>query len=842
MAHLLEHMLFKGSTRHPNIPQELTEHGARPNGTTWFDRTNYFETFPATEANLEWALDLEADRMVNSFVAQKDLDSEMTVVRNEFERGENSPIGVLLERTHATAYLWHNYGKSTIGARSDIEKVPIERLQAFYRHYYQPDNAVLLVAGRFEEAKTLALVHAKFGAIPRPTRTLLQTYTTEPTQDGERSVTLRRAGDVQAVCAAYHIPAGSHPDYAAVDVMARILGDTPSGRLHKALVETRKATSVSASGYQLREPGLLTLQAQVRTGGSLEAVRDELLKTVEAMAAAPPTAAEVDRAKAQILKQIELDLKSSDRVGLEISEWAAMGDWRLLFLNRDRVRAVTPADVQRVAAAYLKPSNRTVGLFIPTQKPDRAEIPPVPDVAAMVRDYKGSAEVALGEAFDPTPANIEARIVRRDLPGGLKLALLPKKTRGASVRAQLTLRFGDEKSLRNRTTIGRLTAQMLMRGTKQRTRQQIQDELDRLQARLTFGGRGPFAAPGGLDSVQASIETTRENLGAVMTLLAEILREPSFPAEEFAQLKQARLAAVEERKGEPTTVASNALERHLHPYPKGDPRYVPTPEEEIAELQAARVEDARRFHADFYGASHGELAVLGDFDPEEVVRLTEKLVGGWKSRSPYRRIPSLYHEVSPIDQTLRTPDKANAVFRAELSLKLRDDDADYPALALGSYMLGGGFLNSRLASRIRQKEGLSYGVGARLAADALDRAGSFSASAIYAPENVTRLEAAFKEEIDRALREGFTAAEVTAAKSGYLQSRQLSRAQDAMLVRQFANYRFYNRTWAWDTEFEAKVQALTPEQIVGALRKHLDPAKISIVKAGDFASGVATVR
>jgi zinc protease len=841
MAHLLEHLVFKGSPRHPNIPQELTEHGARPNGTTWFDRTNYFETFPATEANLEWALDLEADRMVNSFIAQKDLDSEMTVVRNEFERGENDPVGVLLERTHATAYLWHNYGKSTIGARSDIEKVPIERLRAFYRTYYQPDNAVLLVAGRFDPAKTLGLVQAKFGAIPRPARTLPQTYTAEPTQDGERSVMLRRVGEVQAICAAYHIPAGSHPDYAAVDVLSRILGDAPSGRLHKALVQTRKATSVSASGYQLREPGLLTFQAQVRGGGSLEATRDTLLKTVEEMATAPPTAAEVDRAKAQILRQIELDLRSSDRIGLEISEWAAMGDWRLLFLNRDRVRAVTAADVQRVAASYLKPANRTVGLFIPTRTPDRAEIPPVPDVAAMVRDYKGSAEIALGEAFDPTPANIEARVVRRDLPGGLKLALLPKKTRGGTVRAQMTLRFGDEKSLRNQTSISLLTAQMLMRGTKKRTRQQIQDELDRLQARLMVGGSGRFAASSP-DAVQASIEATRENLAPVMTLLAEILREPAFPTEEFAQLKQARLAGIEEQKGEPARVASNALARHLRPYPKGDPRYVPTPDEQIAEIQAARVEDARRFHADFYGASHGELAVLGDFDPDEVAGLAEKLFGGWKSRRPYRRIPSLYHEVSPAEQTVATPDKANAVFLAEIPLKLRDDDPDYPALALGSYMLGGGFLNSRLASRIRQKEGISYGVSARLSADALDRVGSFSANAIYAPENVNRLEAAFREEIDRALRDGFSAEEVAAAKSGYLQSRQLNRAQDAMLARQLASYRFTNRTYAWDTEFEAKVQALTPAQIATALRKHLDPAKFSIVKAGDFPDSAASRR
>jgi zinc protease len=217
MAHLLEHLLFKGTPDHSDIMQELTERGAQPNGTTSFDRTNYFEIFPASGDNLEWALDHEADRMVNSFVAQADLASEMTVVRNEMESGENSPLGILVERTMSTGYLWHNYGKSTIGARSDVEGVPIERLQAFYRKYYQPDNAMLVVAGNFDGDEALELITEKFGSIPRPERNgdsvLYPTYTDEPTQDGERTVTLRRVGDVQYITQMYHVPPGSHPSY-----------------------------------------------------------------------------------------------------------------------------------------------------------------------------------------------------------------------------------------------------------------------------------------------------------------------------------------------------------------------------------------------------------------------------------------------------------------------------------------------------------------------------------------------------------------------------------------------------------------------------------------------------
>src|SRR6266704_2296054 len=702
MAHLLEHLLFKGSKNHPNVPKELQDHGSRPNGTTWFDRTNYFETFQASDANLEWALDLEADRMVNSFVAKKDLDSEMTVVRNEFERGENSPMDVLEERVMSTAFLWHNYGKSTIGARSDIENVPIERLQAFYRNYYQPDNSILVVAGKFDEAKTLALITKYFGPIPKPQRTLQPNYTMEPTQDGERSVTLRRVGEVQGVVVAYHLPAGSHPEFAALDVAAEILGDSPSGRLYKALVETKRATSVAGYSYQLKEPGVALFSASVRKESSLEDARGILLRTIDEVASKPFTSEEVERARARMLKEFDLLLNSSDRVGLRISEWAGMGDWRLMFLNRDRVRKVTPDDVQRVAKHYLKPDNRTVGLFIPTAQPDRTDIPAAPDVAAMLKDYKGDAAVAAGEAFDPSPENIDRRTQRINLAGALKLAMIPKGTRGSVVFANLRLEFGDEKSLMGYSTIGRLTSAMLMRGTTEHTRQQLQDELDSLKARLNVFG--------GATGVTVTVETVKENLPKVLELAAEVLRQPSFPASEFESLRQQQIAGVENQKTEPGAIASQAYSRHMNPYPKGDVRYVPTFDEQIEGLRSVTLDQLKKFHADFYGASNGEAAIVGDFDSEDAQKTVAAQLGAWKSPKAYAQVKNPYRKIEPLNQSFETPDKANAYFLAGMRINIRDEDPDYPALLLSNYIIGTG-INSRLFQRIRGKEGLSYGVG-----------------------------------------------------------------------------------------------------------------------------------
>ncbi|HEY6862963.1 MAG TPA: pitrilysin family protein [Burkholderiales bacterium] len=821
MAHLLEHMLFRGTPRYPNVKGEFLKHGARFNGTTSYDRTNYFETFTADDKNLEWALDIEADRMRNARVSRKDLDAEMTVVRNEFESGENNPYAVLRERVASAAYVWHNYGRAIIGARSDIENVPIERLQAFYREFYEPDNAVLIVSGRFDEAAALRLVQKHFGPLPRPARALRKTYTVEPTQDGERTVTLRRVGDAPLVSVLYHLPPGTHPDYAAVDVLVAMLNHVPSGRLHKALVETGKASYVFGSERQQREAGYGYFGAGLPPVGSLDDARDVLLATLEEVGRSRPSDDEVERARTRLLNDIELSIADSRQLTGALSEYAAIGDWRMLYLHRDRLRKVTPEDVQRVAAHYLKASNRTVGLFIPTKELDRAEIPAVPDVAAALKDYRGSGAVVQGEAFDPTPANIEARTIRGTLPGGLKLALLPKRTRGHTVVAQISLRWGTEQSKVGRSAACGAASAMLVRGTQKKTREQIRNEFDRLKANVGIGAEG------------GSIETVRESLPDVLRQVAEVLREPSFPASEFEQFRRAALTSIDTQRSDPGALAGLAISRHLNPYPPGHWLYNMTLEERAAKLKDLSLEDVKRCYTDLVGASNGEIAVVGDFDPDEVTRLLGQLLGDWKSPGPYSRIAHPYRDVSAINEAILTPDKANAVYRAGMNLKIRDDNPDFPALLLGNYLLGGGS-DSRLLRRVREQEGLSYSVGSYVSADSLDQHGAFGVYAIYAPQNRARVEALIMEELRKALDQGFGAEEVENAKRGLLQARKVARTQDDALASRLASYLFVGRTFDWDAQLERRIAGLTPAEVQAALRRYVDPAKLSVVKAGDF--------
>ena len=826
MAHLLEHLMFKGTPKLEMLWEQMIKRGMQMNGTTSVDRTNYHETFAAAENNLRWALDMEADRMINSFIARKDLDSEMTVVRNELEMGENSPGRVLMQKMMATAFEWHNYGKSTIGARSDVENVDISHLQAFYRKHYQPDNAVLTVTGSFDEAKTLAWIAAAFGKIPRPQRALEPEYTQEPAQDGERAVSIRRVGDSQIVSALYHTVAGSSRDFAAMDLLEPIMSDTPTGRLHKALVETKLAASVYGYTMSTRQPGVVVWGAQVRAEASVDAARDALLATLEAVAKQPITKDELEQARTRWLKQFDEVMNDPEQLGVALSESIALGDWRLLFLHRDRIRTASLEDVQRVAIEYLKPTNRTLGFFIPTDKPDRAPLAGVPDVAAMTRGYKGDPAMAKGEAFDPSPDNIDKRTTFLTLPNGMKVALLPKKTRGETVNLAFQMQFGDEKSAFGQLAVGNMTAAMLMRGSKLHTRQQLDNEFNKLKASIAVAGNATGAS--------ASAQTTGPNLPEVLKLLAEVLRQPAFPDSEFEQLRNTQLGAIEQGRRDPQTRGRLEYRRQFNSYPPGDVRYVQSFDEQIGDVTVAKLDQVRAFHARFFGADRAQLAIVGDFDAAQVTKAITELFGNWNGAAPYSRVRQPYREHPAKDLRIETPDKANAYFVSGMNFALNDASPDYPALLLADQILGGPPGN-RLWRRIRDKEGVSYSIGSALDVAKEDDSTAFRLAAIYAPENVDKLQAGVRDEISLSLDQGFGGPEFEAFRDGLLLERRVDRSQDESLAHRLADNLYYGRTMAYSGAVDKKLAALTPEEVQAAFRKYVDPKKFVTVSAGDFA-------
>jgi zinc protease len=431
-----------------------------------------------------------------------------------------------------------------------------------------------------------------------------------------------------------------------------------------------------------------------------------------------------------------------------------------------------------------------------------------------------------GEAFDPTPSNIESRLTRDRLASGMKVVLLPKKTPGGTVVAQVTLRFGEEKSLFGRSAAAQLIGGLLMRGTKSRTRSQIQEEANRLHTKLDVSS--------GVEGATAVIDTVEANLAGALRLAAEILRRPSFPEGEFEQVRQQRIANIESAMGEQQMLASLAISRLLTGiYPRGDVRYTPTVDEQIEDLKEVAVEDVRRFYAQFYGASNADLVVVGLFDRVEVRKLAADLFGDWKSPSPHQPVLTPYRKVAPIDRKIETPDKQNAVFVAATFIKLSDEDPDYPALLLANYMLGGSPAG-RLFKRIHLTEGLADAALSVLQVPTRNDGSVFAGTSIGPPQNVPKVEASFKDELARTLKDGFATDEVAAAKQAWLQGESVARSEDQTLASTLSERECYGRTMKFDEVLEAKVAALTPAQVSEAFRRRIDPSAFSYVRAGDF--------
>jgi zinc protease len=825
MAHLLEHMMFKGTPRHRNVLKILGERGGQANGTTWLDRTNYYETLPASPENLEWTLDLEADRMRNASISQEDLSTEFSVVRNEFESGENDPEAILDERIVSTAFLWHNYGKSTIGSRADIERVPVPALRAFYDRYYQPDNAVLVVSGKFDDATALATIERLFGAIGKPARTLSATYTVEPIQDGEREVTLRRTGDVHVIALAYHTVAGTSDDFPAVEAAIDVLTREPSGRLYKLLVEPKLASSLSGSNEPTHDPYVAQFSVQVRDPKQLAKVRGILTSTIEGLGKIDDKA--VERWRVSTLKELELAMTDSQRIAVDLSEFAALGDWRTLFAYRQRVEKVTTADVVRVARTYFKASNRTTGTFIPTAAPDRAPLTVTPDVAVYVKGIEGGdSKQARGEAFAATLEALEQRTIRKELAGGISAAFLPKKTRGSKVELELRLHWGDEKSLQNKATAASLVGDLMARGTTKKSYQDLQDAEDALKAKIWIDTSS--------DGMTLHIETLRDKLPGAIALAFEMLTAPSFPAKELEIVREEQLAALEERQQDPMSAAWNALEQLMSKWPAGDPRYPRSVAERIVATKKVTLGEIKQFYKDFVGAGHGELSIVGDFDPAAIGAQIEALAKPWQTKKPYARLVEKVWKLPATAKSIDLKDKEMTTITLSHDVAMKDTDADYPAWLLLAQVLGGD-AGSRVWMRLREKEGLSYGVAAWAYADSFDGVGGIGGYAIVAPQNVGKAKASLLEEIDRMLTGTVTEQELKRAKDSWLKDLETNLSSDSYVADMLANQAFRKRTTEFTRGLKTKIQAVTSADIARVAKAYLDPKRLIVVEAGDAA-------
>jgi zinc protease len=829
MAHLLEHLLFKGTPAHKDIPAEFAQHAMRFNGTTTADRTNYFSSFNADEKTLDYAIKLEADRMVHSFIAKADLDKEMSVVRNEYERGENEPGAVLAKRVQAAAYGWHNYGHATIGPKSDIENVPIEKLQGFYRRYYRPDNATVLVAGRFDPAGTLQRIAAAFGPLPQPKEAIPQPYTVEPAQDGERTVDVHRVGGQPILMAQYHIPAIAHADSAPLLVYGLLMSMQPSGHLYKELVESKLAVYAGLGGLGQHDPGTSTAYAALPAGADVAAVEKKLLDLVEDRGDQPFTEDELKRVRDLAVLSYRQQMKQPEALIGQISSLLGAGDWRLIFQLMDDLPKVTLADVERVRKAYFKPANRTLGRYLPVTEVERVEIPAAPPLAERLAGLKAPPKVEEGERFDPTPANLESRSQFKTLPSGIQLETLKKQTRGNAVVLRMHLQWGEPRATTAALGTG-MVDELAFEGTPAIDKQKLRDEFVRLKADVNLDG--------GNQGATLSISAEKDTLLEALKLAADVMQHPLLPQDAFDRVKKQQLAALDasrEQLGTLRLEAVRGLYNKARGVALGDPDYITSLDERIDEMRRTELGDVRKFHDQYWSANEARVSVVGAL-PDGLEAAAEQLFGSWKKPAAPRFVrwvsPQVNVPAARVD--VQANDKANAELHMGERFALNQNDADYMPLMLAVQVLGSGGMETRLSTRVRRQEGLSYGIGANLQVPFYGKDAGLIVRGSFAPQNRDRVIALVKEELDRMGKDGITADELARAKHDVLEHWKQSRASDGALAGTLNFLAEIGKTWPYEAAQEERLNAVTVEQAHAAWNRYIKTEGFVVSTAGDF--------
>jgi zinc protease len=819
VSHLLEHLMFKGTQRlRPGeIARILFVNGAASNASTFYDWTNYYATLASDR--LELVMRIEADRMVGSRIDKADLDAEMTVVRSELEGGENNPGRLLWQAVAATAFQAHPYQWPVIGWRSDVENVSRDAIHRFYKTHYGPNTATVVIVGDFDTDRALALVRRHFGgikAIPSPP----PVYTTEPPQRGERRVLVRRAGSLPMALIAYRAPAVTDPDFYALDVLTTILGDGRTSRLYQGLVEKQIASGVNAHVLATRDPFLVSVSATARPGVPAERLEAALLDEVERVKAAPVSDAELARAKSRTEAEFVLRNDSVSAQARGLGYWAMVADWRYLATYLDRIRALTPADLQQAAQKYLVADARTVGHFVPTDGAAAPAAPPPAEGSARVeRPKRGDRPIPLPKPAATRPA--PRPVARFTLDNGIRV-IVHENPASPTFALRGSLNAGSVVEPPDKPGLAGLTASMLTRGTARRTGLEFATELESVGASLS-------ASANTLTTMLSGQALTRD-LARLLDLLAEMLTEPAFPEADLDRLRGQLVAGLERARTSPESLAGRAFERAI--YPEGNPLRPLLLDAAKTALARITRDDVVGFYRGQYGPDSLILVVTGDVKADRVREALAARLGAWPRNPAARPIPPIEVELQdePIREVVPVPDKSQATVLWGHAGGLRRSDPDFYATQVMNLILGGGALTSRLGVAIRDERGLVYGIGSGF--DASLYPGAFRVGLGANPANVKAALSALEAEIRRIRDHGVTPREV-AESVAFLTGRFPVRLEtNGGLADVLWAMEFYALGADYIERYADYYRAVTVDQVNAAARRHLRPDRATVVVAG----------
>lgn len=829
-THLLEHLMFKGTDKYnrednTGLDALLQNRGALLNATTWLDRTNYYENLPSE--HLELVVDIEADRMRNLWLREEDRRPEMTVVRNEFERGENSPFSALNKAIWSTAIIAHPYHHSTIGWRSDIEGVPIEKLRDFYDTYYWPNNATVTVIGDFERAEALSLIKKYFGAIPRSPNPIPEVYTEEPEQQGARKVTVKRSGQLGVVGIGFKAPEGAHPDYQALSVLDNILTNGKTSRLYKKLVDPGKATNLFNFYFPFRDPSLFVSYAFLAPGSTHEEVEQILWDEFNNIKENGVTQDEVNRAVNQITAQTAFDRDGSFSIASQINEAIAMGDWTFYVRYPEEVKSVTPERVQEAVNKYFTEDKSTTGYFIPKRPGGGNQAAPASSSRADLEsklyyrnhnfEAAGTGNMGPAEEVPVSETNLADKIRKAEI-GDIEVYSMKTGVQNV-VTITGSLAAGDWYSPASNSMIADLTGNMLDQGTESRDKFQIAEELENIGASINFSVDA--------HSLNFNAQCLTEDLPKVMALLAEQLREPAFDSEELEKLKIQRKGAFQRSLESTNFMASTKLSQIL--YPENHPNYRTPVDQLLRDIDATTPDDLKKFHKEYYGPKSLKIVAVGDLDSEKVEAEVRKVFSGWNGGITYKKATPAPSS-QKTDELVFMEDKTSVTVNMGLPLGIDEEHPDYLPLMLGTYVLGGNF-SARLMSTVRDKEGLTYGIGSSLSGTELSD-GNWRLSATFAPDLLDRGMASTMREIRDWVENGITVEELNAKKTTISGSAKVRLATTRGLANYIHDFALRGKPVSYADQYFEDIEALTLGQVNEAIKKYVDLDRLVVVKAG----------
>lgn len=839
-THLLEHLMFKGTEKFNKAkgtdPTRLMQNvGALINATTWYDRTNYYANLP--NDHLEMVIEIEADRMRNLLLRDEDRQPEMTVVRNEFERGENDPVRALLKEIYQAAFVAHPYHHSTIGWRSDIEKVSIEKLREFYNTFYWPNNATVSVIGDFQKEEILGMIMKYYGRIPSSPHPIPVMYTEEPEQKGPRRVTLKRNGQLGVVSIAHKIPEGLHEDTFALSVLERILSSGKNSRFYKLLTDKGLAVDVFLWNFPFHDPGLFAPFVFMTPGTTHESVEEIVLKEYENIKSNGVTEEEVDRAISQILADTAYARDGSFSIASVLNETISMGDWTFYLRYPEEVAKVTPADVQRVVETYLVEDHSTTGYFIPVIPGggSPAEAAPQqfsPESSALFYRRPGLSEIdrLTGTAVSKS-SKAESGSTSKNQESSYSAAVVKNKIHGIEVLSLKTgvkdvvtisgsFPAGDVFSPKHNSAIADLTGNMLDKGTAQKGKFELAEQLEKVGVSLSFSVSSHLLGISG--------QCLRKDLPLLIDLLAEQLREPAFDPEELEKLKKQRTGELKQLLEDPNYLASDLLGRLV--FPKDHPNNQPSVEEVIEDIKSVSVDDLRAFHKSTYGPDSMILAAVGDLDAKELQTSIRQAFKNWTGGANIPSYEPAGRRNPGHEETVYMSDKPSVSVRLAMASGLRKTDDDYLDLMMGTYILGGNFA-ARLMQTVRDEEGLTYGIGSRMSDD-LYSDGLWRISATFAPQLLEKGLASTHRELKRWYEEGITEEELAAKKTTLIGSYKVRLATTGGLAGRILSFVQMGRPVSYLDQYPKDLQAIRLEDVNSAIQRYLNPDDMITVMAG----------